>query len=201
MSAKSEVAATPVKPLATTITPIIEAPIIPAPVAPEFALTALTTQQFVISTLAGGWLDVNAGHTKKGVTDAHIPLLVKIGPAVAFLDLANSGITDRQLKVLADFTNLQRLHLEHTPITDAGLSAVAACQHLTYLNLFGTEITDAGLANFKSLKQLDELYVWQTKVTKNGIAALKKIMPDLTIISGPDDLPTAKLDGKKKKKK
>ena len=201
MSAKSEVAATPVKPLATAITPIIEAPIIPAPVAPEFALTALTTQQFVITTLAGGWLDVNAGHTKKGLTDAHIPLLTKIGPAVAFLDLANSGITDRQLKVLADFTNLQRLHLEHTPITDAGLSAVVACQHLTYLNLFGTEITDAGLANLKSLKQLDELYVWQTKVTTNGIAALKKIMPDLTIISGPDDLPTAKLDGKKKKKK
>ena len=206
MGAKNEAAATLAKPTPAALTPapeaaVIQATIIPAPVAPEFALTALTTQQFVITTLAGGWLDVNAGHTKKGLTDAHIPLLTKIGPAVAFLDLANSGITDRQLKVLADFTNLQRLHLEHTPITDAGLSAISACQHLTYLNLFGTEITDAGLATLKSLKQLDELYVWQSKVTKNGIVALKKAMPELTIISGPDDLPTAKLDGKKKKKK
>lgn len=201
MGADHEASAASVKPKVAVVTPAPEAPVIPAPVAPEFAVTALTTQQFVITTLTGGWLDVNAGHTKNGLTDAHIPLLAKIGPAVAFLDLANSGITDRQLKVLGDFTNLQRLHLEHTPITDAGLSAVTSCQHLTYLNLFGTEITDNGLTALSSLKQLDELYVWQSKVTPAGIATLKKALPELTVINGPDDLPTVKLDGKKKKKK
>lgn len=203
--AKSEVV-TPAKPPPAPVhsAPIhsaTETPIIPAPAAPEFAITALTTQQFVIETLPGGWLDVNAGHTKKGLTDAHLPLLAKVGPAVAFLDLANSGITDRQLKVLTDFTNLQRLHLERTPITDAGLGAVASCQHLTYLNVYGTEITDKGLAALKSLSQLEELYVWQSKVTPAGIAALRKALPDLTINNGPDDLPKSKLDGKKKKKK
>ena len=201
MGANHEVTAALTKSKTTAIIQPTAEPIIPAPVAPQFALTALTSQQFVITTLPGGWLEVNAGHTKKGLTDAHIPLLAKIGPAVAFLDLANSGVTDRQLKMLSEFTNLQRLHLEHTPITDAGLTAVAACQQLTYLNLFTTEISDAGLASLKSLKQLDELYVWQSKVTKSGIAALKKAMPELTIISGPDELPTVKLDAKKKKKK
>ena len=206
MGAAHEIAAAPAKPTVAVITPAPEAPVvptpvIPAPVAPEFAITALTTQQFVITTLPGGWLDVNAGHTKNGLTDAHLPLLAKIGPSVAFLDLANSGITDRQLKMLSDFTNLQRLHLERTPITDAGLSALSSCQHLSYVNVYGTAITDAGLAALRPLKQLDELYVWQSKVTPAGVAALKKDLPDLTIITGPDDLPTVKLDGKKKRKK
>ena len=226
MGAAHEIAAAATKPKVAAITPAPEAagvpaagvpaavvpaavvpaaavttPVVSAPMAPEFAITALTTQQFVITTLPGGWLDVNAGHTKNGLTDAHLPLLAKIGPAVAFLDLANSGITDRQLKMLSDFTNLQRLHLERTPITDVGLSALSSCQHLSYVNVYGTAITDAGLAALRPLKQLDELYVWQSKVTPAGVAALKKELPDLTIITGPDDLPTVKLDGKKKKKK
>lgn len=206
MGAAHEVAAAPAKPKVAVITPapeaaVVPAAVVPAPVAPEFAITALTTQQFVITTLPGGWLDVNAGHTKNGLTDAHLPLLEKIGPSVAFLDLANSGITDRQLKMLSDFTNLQRLHLERTPITDVGLSALSSCQHLSYVNVYGTAITDAGLAALRPLKQLDELYVWQSKVTPAGVAALKMDLPDLTIITGPDDLPTVKLDGKKKKKK
>ena len=201
MGAVHDLAAAPAKPKPAVITPAPEAPVVPAPVAPEFAIAALTTQQFIITTLPGGWLDVNAGHTKNGITDAHLPLLAKIGPAVAFLDLANSGITDRQLKMLSDFTNLQRLHLERTPITDVGLSAVASCQHLNYVNVYGTAITDAGLASLRSLKQLDELYVWQSKVTPAGVATLKNDLPDLTIITGPDDLPTVKLDGKKKRKK
>jgi mono/diheme cytochrome c family protein len=178
-----------------------EAPIIPAPAAPEFAITALTTQSFVINTLPGGWRDVHAGHAKNGLSDTHLPLLNKIGPAVAFLDLANSGITDRQFKLLTTFSNVQRLHLEHTPVSDAGLTALAAFPQLTYLNLFATDISDAGLAALPSLKQLDELYVWQSKITPAGIAALKKKLPDLEIFNGPEDLPTVKIEEKKKKRK
>ncbi len=183
------------------VPPVAEAPVIPAPAAPQFAITALVAQQYVITTLPGGWLDVNAAHTKNGLTNEHLPLLAKIGPAVAFLDLANSGITDKQLKVLADFTNLQRLHLEKTPVTDAGLAALSGCPQLTYLNLFGTEIGDGGLAALRPLKNLEELFVWQTKTTPAGIAALKKVLPELTITSGPDELPADKLNVKKKRKK
>jgi hypothetical protein len=178
-----------------------EVPIIPAPAAPELAITALTTQSFVINTLPGGWLDVHAGHAKNGLSDSHLPLLNKIGPAVAFLDLANSGITDRQLKLLTTFRNVQRLHLEHTPVSDAGLTALAAFPQLTYLNLFATDISDAGLAALPSLKQLAELYVWQSKITPAGIATLKKKLPELEVVTGPEDLPTAKIEEKKKKRK
>lgn len=180
--------------------PTPEAPIIPAPGVPEFAVTGLTAQQYQITQLPGGWLDVNAAHAKSGLTDAHLPLLAKIGPAVAFLNLSGSGITDRQLKMLADFPNLQRLHLERTPVTDAGLAAVLPCQQVTYLNLFGTAITDTGLSSLRALKNLNEVYLWQTKTTPAGIAALKKSLPELQVIAGPDDLPVDKLTAKKKRK-
>ena len=183
--------------------PTPDAPLPAAPAVPKSALDDLTGQQIQVLPLEGGWLDVNAAHTKNGVTDEQLAVLAKAGPAVAFLDLTGSGITDKQLHVLKSFPRLQRLHLERTPIGDAGLPAIAACANLEYLNLTGTAVTDAGLAALKPLKAVREIYVWQSKVTPAGAEALRKLLPDAKVVLGPDDLPSEKMEagkGKKKKK-
>lgn len=183
--------------------PTPDAAVPAAPVVPKSALDELTGQQIQVTPLEGGWLDVNAAHTKNGITDEQLTVLAKAGPAVAFLDLTGSGITDRQLGVLKSFPQLQRLHLERAPVSDAGLPAIAACANLEYLNLTGTGVSDAGLSALKPLKSVREVYLWQSKVTPAGAEALRKLLPEAKVVLGPDDLPSEKMEagkGKKKKK-
>ncbi len=178
-------------------------PALPVAAAPPVAveiLERLAGEQIIVTRLDGGWLEVNAAHTRNGITGDQLALLAKAGPAIAFLDLAGSGITDRQLGQLTAMTNLQRLHLERNPIGDAGLAALDGLPALTYLNLVGTTVGDAGLHALERSMNLRSLYLWQTAVTPAGRAALQTALPDLTVSTGPDDLPTDKLAARKRRK-
>ena len=191
------------KPAAAAPLPV-KMPREPVPAAPQVAkgaLDDLAAQQIQVATLDGGWLDVNAAHTRNGITDEQLALLTKAGSAIAFLDLAGSGVTDKQLRVLKSLPRLQRLHLERTPISDAGTAAIAECRELTYLNLTGTAVSDAGLAGLKPLKGLREVYLWQSKATPAGAAALRALLPEASVVLGPDDLPSQKLEPGRKKRK
>ena len=171
-----------------------------APAIPAGLIEQLGTEQIKATTLAGGWLDINAAHTKNGITQNQLTLLAKAGEALAYLDLAGSGITDRQLTWLKPFTNLTGLHLERNPqLSDAAIPALLALPNLTSINLVGTGITDAGALQLAKLTRLRAVYLWQTKVTPAGATALRAALPEATILLGPDDLPTERLVPKKKK--
>lgn len=182
----------------------VKLPAVPVPIAPAVPtglIEQLGIEQITTSTLAGGWLDINAAHTKNGITQEQLTLLAKAGAALAYLDLAGSGITDKQLALLKPFTNLNGLHLERNPqLSDAGIPSMLAISKLTSLNLVGTGITDAGAAELAKLGNLRAVYLWQTKVTPTGAAALRSALPEATILLGPDDLPAEKMAPKKKKK-
>jgi mono/diheme cytochrome c family protein len=187
---------------ATASPPATEIPIESAPTVPESVQTQLSAAQIAITRYPGGWLSVNAAHTRTGITDEQLTQLTKIAPAVAQIDLAGSGITDRQVGQLKGFANLERLHLERTSITDEALKSLSGLKRLRYLNLVGTQVGDAGLGALAGLADLQELYVWQSKVTAGGAAELRKKLPDLQLVLGPDDMPKDKLaPGKGKKKK
>lgn len=172
-----------------------------APQVAKAALDDLAAQQIQVQALEGGWLDVNAAHTRNGITDEQLALLAKAGPAIAFLDLAGSGITDKQLRVLKSLPRLQRLHLERTPVSDAGVAAIAECSGLTYLNLTGTAVSDAGLPALRPLTGLRDVYLWQSKATPAGAEGLRKLLPEAQVVLGPDDLPSQKMEPGKKKRK
>jgi mono/diheme cytochrome c family protein len=176
-------------------------PVPTAPTIPAGLLEQLSAEQIKTQTLAGGWLDINAAHTKNGITQEQLTLLAKTGGALAYLDLAGSGITDKQLASLRSCPNLIGLHLERNPqLTDAAIPALLAVPSLISLNLVGTGITDAGTAQLAKLGNLRAVYLWQTKVTPAGATALRAALPEATILLGPDDLPAEKLAPKKKKK-
>lgn len=176
-------------------------PVPAAPVIADAVTDSLQSNHITVTKLAGGWLDINAAHTKNGITSDQLEILAKAAPAIAYLDLANSGLTDKQLTIVRVCTKLRRLHLEGNPLTDAALPAVAKLTDLEYLNLINTQITDGGLAQLKPLINLDQLYLWQSKVTPAGVAELKKSLTEATIVLGPDDLPTDKMTSGKNKKK
>lgn len=104
------------------------------------------------------------------LTDDDLAVLKEISNIVE-LDLKNAGIGDAGLAQLSGLSGLERLHLEKTKVTDKGLGHLKGLANLKYLNLYGTGVTDAGLDHLKGFAQLENLYLWQTKVTIDAAKA------------------------------
>jgi uncharacterized membrane protein/mono/diheme cytochrome c family protein len=126
----------------------------------------------------GPWVEVNARPAGKAFGDAELAALSAIAPAVQWLDLSGTSVTDAGLAALAPMRRLERLRLDLTKVTDAGLKRLAPLRQLASLNLRGTAVTDAGLADLRSLPRLRSLYVWQTAVTPAAVQALSLSLVD-----------------------
>jgi hypothetical protein len=136
-------------------------------------------------------ISVNFSLVGAKIDDAALESLKGVAEQLVWLNLANTGVTDAGLKVLAGFKNLRRLHLEKTGVGDEGLASLKGLAELQYLNLYGTKVTDKGLATVAGLKKLKNVYLWQTAVTDAGAADLAKALPGLYINRGID--PPAKV--------
>ena len=134
-----------------------------------------------------------------GVTDAGIGRLVPSLPALAFLELGGTDITDAALASVCRAPSLKKLDLSKTRVTDAGLShlvglagledlwlgdtaitdegleKIAGLTGLLQLELRGTAITDAGLSHLAGMTELVRLDLGATPITGDGFARLGKL--------------------------
>jgi mono/diheme cytochrome c family protein len=131
----------------------------------------------------GPWVDVNARAAGKGFGDRELAQLAPIAPAVEWLDLGGTSVTDAGLAALTPMRRLTRLHLDGLGITDAGLARLTRLSRLEYLNLRGTSVTDRGIPQLHSLPLLRSLYVWQTAVTPAAVQALGESLVDKRRVS------------------
>lgn len=79
---------------------------------------------------------------------------------------------DEELKVVAEFTNQERLSLAWTSIGDAGLARLPTLERLTDLELAYTNVTDAGLVHLQKFSRLQRLGLQGTQITDAGVAHL-----------------------------
>jgi uncharacterized membrane protein len=126
----------------------------------------------------GPWIDVNARPAGKAFGDGELAQLALVAPAVQWLDLGGTAVTDAGLAALAPMRRLERLHLDLTKVTDGGLARLSALKQIEYLNLRGTAVTDGGLASLRALPRLRSLYLWQTAVTPAAAQALGDSLVD-----------------------
>ena len=126
----------------------------------------------------GPWIEVNARPAGAAFGDRELALLAPVAPAVQWLDLGTTAITDKGLAALAPMRALQRLHLDQTKVTDAGLARLSGLRRIEYLNLRGTAVTDKGLPALRSLPRLRSLYLWQTAVTPGAAKELGETLVD-----------------------
>jgi len=79
---------------------------------------------------------------------------------------ATQKVSDKSLKIIGQFTNLQEL------------------------KLYGAGVTDAGLRELVTLRKLKRLYLPGTAVTEKGITEFKKTLPGIFILPPPPDYTT-----------
>jgi len=149
--------------------------------------------------------------TRKPVSDNHLRILLHQAPKLAWLNLADTAITDEvlcelsrvpklrglcllgtrigdlRLDYVAKLKNLELLVLDGTRITDEGLRCLADLQSLRALTLRDTAVTNAGLEWLGELNKLEVLDLNNTRVTEEGINRLKSKRPRVEIFSNLDE--------------
>lgn len=79
-----------------------------------------------------------------------------------WLNLAGNNLSEKDLQVLTQFTNLEKLRLDKNPVGDELLPLLEPLQRLEAINLVGTRISEAGLAKLKSAGTIKRVYYSET---------------------------------------
>lgn len=79
--------------------------------------------------------------------------LAQLGsPAIHFLDLSFSRVTDTNLAVIANWEQLKIIDLSETSITDQGLFQLIEAPKLARVSISGTGVTEEGITRFRILR-------------------------------------------------
>lgn len=165
------------------------------------AVAALRKTGLLVQPLGanGAFLQVLATNVRQTLSPADLKLVLPLAQQVAWVDLADTKVTDSALAVLGALPHLTRLHLENTPVGDSGLMHLKGLRYLEYLNLYNTHVTDAGLTALDSLSRLRSLYLWGTQVTPDGAARLQRVLPRTSItLNGSLPAPLTARNGQSK---
>jgi hypothetical protein len=94
------------------------------------------------------------------------------------LDLSQTRIGDRELKVLTGMESLDKLRkldLAGTRVTDVGVRELKHLMHLCWLDLAGTGVTGAGVRELGELSTLFALRLADTAISDEELKELKEL--------------------------
>lgn len=101
---------------------------------------------------------------------------LKTLPHLRKLTLNQSGVSDKELAVIAGCSQLRVLTIPESTVTDAGLAELPKLTRLEELNLASApKVTDKGMAHVKTLERLEVLHLDNTGLTDKGLFELKPL--------------------------
>ncbi len=101
------------------------------------------------------------------------------GNPIVEIDLSGTPVTDDDLRLVRNLTQLQTLNLHRTQVSDVGMRHLESLSSLTTLTVGDTRITNEGLRALTHLHQLQFLGLHGTRVSDEGMPHLKAF-PRLT---------------------
>lgn len=143
---------------------------------------SLRREGFIVNRLSSrsNFLDVVLPEGASHAGD--LRLLTRLKEQVAWLHLSHGNISDDDLEVIGQLTNLRRLNLSRNPVSDTGIKHLLSLLNLEYLNLYETKVTDNGVRTLTNLPSLKSLFVWQTEVTRPVMDSLLAANPKLNLV-------------------
>src|SRR5260221_548597 len=165
--------------------------------ADENAMKQLRQKGVLVLPIAGNSNYLMANFVTDTVIDKEdLQLLLSLKKQLVWLKMGFTNVSNEQMAVVGQLTNLTRLSLEHTSVSDDGLKQVQSIQNLHYLNLVDTKVTKSGVLQLSGLKSLHSLFLYQTNISPADQATLKEAFPKTQIDIGGHNLPAV---GKPKK--
>ena len=81
---------------------------------------------------------------------------------IIWLNLSDNGLTENDLQILRQMSNLEKLRLEKNPVSDGLSNHLKDLKYLEALNLNETKISPKGLHKLQSNPALQRIYTWRT---------------------------------------
>jgi len=110
--------------------------------------------------------------------------LLAIKTQLVSLNLAKMPVTDDELSIIGELTNLRDLDLSFTKVTGQGLTALEKLHHLKRISLTNTAVHREDVQKLLTLKELHEIYVWNSGLSFAEADEIKKKYPFLDIQTG-----------------
>lgn len=145
------------------------------------SMDKLSSAGFMIRPLYNGnpYLEVALN---KNISEASIQSLLDAKNHIVKLDLGNTGLSDDDMQVVGQLSNLTMLNISNASISDAGLAYLKDLPRLEILNLYGNTITSTGVDWVKKIEALRKVYVWNTGLDSLYLDAWAKENTKLEII-------------------
>src|SRR5574340_216361 len=116
------------------------------------------------------WLEPFTPNSKLHIFDRYVRIM-----------LFSDKLTDRDVKDVCSFRQIEQLLVSDARITDAGAAELSSLTHLEWLDVSYTLITDAGVAHLARLRALRILDLSRSRVTGRALACLRG-MPRLEVL-------------------
>ncbi len=100
--------------------------------------------------------------------------LQQLKQQIVSLNFTNMPVKDEDLKMIAQFVNLEQLILNGTDITGKSLSDLKSCTKLQSISLANTKIRANEMNALYFLPALQKVFLWNTPVSEKEIASLEK---------------------------
>ena len=159
---------------------------------------SLQNQGFVINRLMKDnyYLEANFSLSEREITQLDVDLLLGLKEQLIWLDLRNSGITDRYLEKIGQLENLMKLNLSGNTISDVGIKHLSKLTNLESLNLYDTNVSEGLLIVLPQLTRLKNIYFWKTKMNDTLAAQIASQFKNVNMVyERKDDMyPTANSD-------
>jgi uncharacterized membrane protein/mono/diheme cytochrome c family protein len=116
--------------------------------------------------------------------------LLAVKTQLVSLNLSNMPVSDADLNLIGEFSNLEKLVLNGTDISGENLGALAGCQKLRSLALSNTQVkADQTQQLLEKIPGLEEVFLWHTAVSQEELADLSQKFDEVVFEYGyiPED--------------
>lgn len=147
-------------------------------------IDSLSNRGFILNVLMKDnyFLEANFSLSEKELAVNSMETLLQIKNQLIWLNMSNSGVTDKDLEQIGQLENLIKLNLSRNKISDIGLIHLEKLKNLESLNLFDTEVSNELLNIIPKFTHLKTLYLSQSNASNDIVSKLQKENKKLKII-------------------
>jgi Leucine-rich repeat (LRR) protein len=88
---------------------------------------------------------------------------------IVWLNLSGNSLSDGDLGLINQLTNLEKLKIDNNTITDKGVEKLSGLKALKSINLYNTGVSKDCLSFLQNLPALKRAYVWGTAIKEEDV--------------------------------
>lgn len=117
-------------------------------------------------------------------TPAALQKLEKIKDKVIRLNMQGMPLTKEDIKLISQFSKLQKLNLNYTKLDLDALEAIKKMKQVQTLAICGIDVSEVSLSKFLQGASFSTIHVWSNNISTMQLQALHTKFPKLSIIIG-----------------